>query len=78
MDTLGKTTAFEAVPGCGLSCEVSHVDGLINVDSSDADFLNILNAAEDSAVKIDGVILAETSDAGTGDLYHATLFCFFS
>ncbi|CAH1777961.1 unnamed protein product [Owenia fusiformis] len=51
-DALGKVTDFQAVPGCGLKCKVSHLDLMLNSNQSDS---NRRNSATSFQVQIDGV-----------------------
>ncbi len=54
---LGKTSGFQAVPGCGLICNVSNVDSLC--DETSFDLKNYCNAGENYTVTIDGITINE-------------------
>ena len=70
-ETLGKVTNFQAIPGCGLICQVTNVYNLVDGSSSQVDLMNMRNAIDEYAVTIDGVTLSEsstnTSSIGTCD-----------
>lgn len=36
-ESLGTCTDFQAVPGCGIRCQVSNVEGLLRQEDSDAE-----------------------------------------
>ncbi|XP_044293662.1 copper-transporting ATPase 1 isoform X2 [Varanus komodoensis] len=44
-DTLGKCTDFQVVPGCGISCKVSNIEGLLYSREESTDDNNVKNAA---------------------------------
>jgi hypothetical protein len=44
-DALGKTENFQAVPGCGLRCRVSHLDQLEKRITQSEGMVNISNTA---------------------------------
>ena len=48
-------TDFKAVPGCGLSCKVSHIEGMLNGITNDDAILNRRGSQMSYVVTIDGV-----------------------
>ena len=60
-ETLGKVTNFQAIPGCGLICQVTNVYNLVDGSSSQVDLMNMRNAVDEYTVTIDGVTLSESS-----------------
>ena len=60
-ETLGKVTNFQAIPGCGLICQVSNVYNLVDGSSAQVDLMNMRNAIDDYTVTIDGVTLSDYS-----------------
>ena len=61
--TLGKVTNFQAIPGCGLICQVTNVYNLVDGSSSQVDLMNMRNAVDEYTVTIDGVTLSESSNS---------------
>ena len=58
-EQLGKAREFQAVPGCGLKCTVSGVEGLLKNEDS-ISVLNRRNSAASFKVKIDGITIDES------------------
>ena len=58
---MGKTVGFEAVPGCGLICQVTNADALVDSGSPQVDIMNMRNAGDEYTVTIDAVTLTESS-----------------
>lgn len=53
--SVGKVSDFQAVPGCGLSCKVSHIEGMLNGLTDDEAIINRRNSQMSFVVAIDGV-----------------------
>ncbi|XP_041502652.1 copper-transporting ATPase 1-like [Microtus oregoni] len=51
-ETLGTCTDFQVVPGCGISCKVTNIEGLLHKNNLKIEENNIKNA---SLVQIDGI-----------------------
>jgi Cu+-exporting ATPase len=60
-DSVGKATDFQAIPGCGLKCKVSHVQGMITPTITDVNLLNRRNSESSFNVAIEGVTTDTTS-----------------
>lgn len=49
-DILGRVSDFSAVPGCGLKCQVSNIESVLNSDITDLDIMNRRNSTASSKV----------------------------
>ena len=59
METFGKASEFQAVPGCGLRCKVSHVGNLLSPPLSNTEVMNRRNSTASTGtfqVTIEGVV----------------------
>lgn len=57
-ETIGKVSDFQAVPGCGLKCNVTNIEPMMNPDTTDVEIMNRRNSTTSSKsfhVIIDGV-----------------------
>ncbi len=61
-ETLGKGSEFQAVPGCGLKCKVSHIEGVVSTELTDLDILNRRNSTRSDLVAIDGLRSEDETD----------------
>lgn len=61
---VGKVTEFKAVPGCGLSCTVSHTENMLGV--TDSDIINRRHSQMSFVVVIDGVPPGNDADTIPG------------
>ena len=48
-EQLGRVSDFMAVPGCGLKCNVSQIETLLNGDVTDVQIMNIRNENENTS-----------------------------
>ena len=55
-ELLAKVAEFQAVPGCGLKCNVTQVESLMRNSLSDVEIMNRRNSASSFKVSIDGII----------------------
>ena len=54
-ETLGNTTDFQAIPGCGLVCNVNNVEHLLSNKLSDVEIMNRRNSSSSYKVVIDSI-----------------------
>ena len=59
VEQLGRVTNFVAVPGCGLKCDVTNVEALLNGCVTDVEIMNRRNSTVSNNVAIDTVSLGE-------------------
>ena len=74
---VGQVQEFQAVPGCGLKCRVTHLCNMMDPDMCDADVLIRQNSTSSFHVTIDGVVMADESTIKFGDKLgeYFTLLC---
>nr|XP_018917794.1 PREDICTED: copper-transporting ATPase 1 isoform X2 [Bemisia tabaci] len=58
IDIIGKCSNFQAVPGCGLKCVVSHIDDMVKAANNNEKIINYYN---------------QTSNGGLLSLHYATV-----
>ena len=56
---VGQVQDFQAVPGCGLRCRVTHLCNMLDPDQCDADLMIRQNSNSSFHVDIEGVVMAD-------------------
>ncbi|XP_005093403.1 copper-transporting ATPase 1 isoform X2 [Aplysia californica] len=62
-ESMGKVSEFSAVPGCGIKCKVSHIEGLLSRTDSNA-VNSRKNRAGSQTIRTDNLVYGE-QDSGT-------------